>query len=223
MYILQQRVKKDDFNLLKTKKEIIMFDKSDFDVFKDDTLSGRLNLIKQQLDPKFEIFGNKLLDKLEEEYNQKFYLKIAKHQRRTKNPPSDTWLAINLDKRGYKKTPHLELGLWPDRYFITFSLLADAHKREDYYPLIKKWNDQVVSDNWLVSNDHTVPEMNTSDSYNDSVKRYSKVKSSDFVFGFDLLKDSEQVIKGNYDDLLFDKFIELSKFLVDANKEVAEK
>ncbi|WP_334328897.1 DUF1054 family protein [Companilactobacillus sp. HBUAS59699] len=200
-----------------------MFDKSDFDVFKDDTLSGRLDLIRKQLDPKFEIFGNKLLDRLEQDYQQTFYLKIAKHQRRTKNPPPDTWLAINLDKSGYKKTPHLELGLWPDRYFITFSLLADARKRQDYYPLIKSWNDQVISEEWLVSNDHTVAAMNDANHYLAAVDRYSKIKSSDFVIGFDLSKDSSQVSDGNYDELLFNKFIALSKFLVDANNEVAEK
>ncbi|KRK80726.1 DUF1054 family protein [Companilactobacillus nodensis] len=200
-----------------------MFDKSDFDVFNDDTLSGRLGLIKQQLDPKFEIFGNKLVDKLEQEYQQKFYMKIAKHQRRTKNPPPDTWLAINLDKSGYKKTPHLELGLWPDRYFITFALLADAYDRPEYYPLIDSWHDSVAAGDWLVSNDHTVAEMKPAKNYAEVVNRYSKVKSSDFVIGFDLLKTSNEVEHGNYDSLLFDKFIELSKFLVIANKEVAEK
>lgn len=200
-----------------------MFDKSDFDVFKDDTLSGRLGLIRKRLDPKFELFGNKLIERLEQEYQQTFYLKIAKHQRRTKNPPPDTWLAINLDKSGYKKTPHLELGLWPDRYFITFSLLADARQREEYYPLIESWNERVSSDDWLVSNDHTIAAMKESNNYLAAVDRYSKVKSSDFVIGFNLLKDSSQVDRGNYDDLLFDKFISLSQFLVEANKEVAEK
>jgi len=204
------------------KGENKMFNKNDFDVFDDDTLSGRLDLIREQLDPKFEIFGNKLLDELEQEYQAKFYLKIAKHQRRTKNPPPDTWLAINMDKKGYKKTPHLELGLWPDRYFITFGLLADARNRVDYYPLINSWNDQIVSDGWLVSNDHTIAEMKTSDNYLDVVSRYTKVKSSDFVIGYDLLKNSDIVKQGNYDELLFDKFVALSKLLVQANKEVAK-
>ncbi|APX73071.1 DUF1054 domain-containing protein [Companilactobacillus allii] len=200
-----------------------MFDKSDFDVFNNDTLSGRLALIKENLDPKFEIFGNKLLDSLEKKYNDTFYLKIAKHQRRTKNPPPDTWLAINLDKKGYKKTPHLELGLWPDRYFITFSLLADAYKRPNYYPLIKSWNNKIVDENWMVSNNHTIAEMNNPNSYSSTVDRYSKIKSSDFVIGYNLLKDSKEVKQGNYDKLLFDKFMNLSELLVQANKEVAEK
>lgn len=34
-----------------------MFDKNDFEVFNDDTLSGRLELIRKNLDPKFEILG----------------------------------------------------------------------------------------------------------------------------------------------------------------------
>jgi Uncharacterized protein conserved in bacteria len=40
-----------------------MFNKRDFEVFNDDSLDGRLSLIQQQLDPKFEEFGEQLLQK----------------------------------------------------------------------------------------------------------------------------------------------------------------
>ncbi|MQS97159.1 DUF1054 family protein [Companilactobacillus halodurans] len=200
-----------------------MFDKNDFKVFDDMTLKGRLDLIKTNLDPKFEIFGSNLQKRLEEEYQQEFFMKIAKHQRRTKNPPPDTWLAINQDKKGYKKTPHLEFGLWPDRYFITFSLLADIRQRPNYYPILRKPQSQITQENWQVSNNHTASEMfNATTDFEKVIARYEKVKSSDLVIGFELKKDAEIVQKGNYDRLLQDKFLQLSKYLVWFNQEVAK-
>lgn len=198
-----------------------MFDKNDFKVFEDMTLSGRLDLIKTNLDPKFEVFGSDLLKHLEDEYQQKFFMKIAKHQRRTKNPPPDTWLAINQDKKGYKKTPHLELGLWPDRYFITFSLLADIRDRQKYYPILEKYQDQIVKEGWGVSNDHTSSKLLPASDFEKVIAHYQKVKSSDLVIGFELLNTSKEVLSGNYDQLLQDKFLQLSKYLVDFNQEIS--
>lgn len=198
-----------------------MFDKNDFKVFEDMTLSGRLDLIKTNLDPKFEVFGSDLLKHLEDEYQQKFFMKIAKHQRRTKNPPPDTWLAINQDKKGYKKTPHLELGLWPDRYFITFSLLADICDRQKYYPILEKYQDQIVKEGWGVSNDHTSSKLLPALDFEKVIAHYQKVKSSDLVVGFELLNSSEEVLSGDYDQLLQDKFLQLSKYLVNFNQEIS--
>ncbi|CAJ1195241.1 hypothetical protein CPEBRM1_ABPJDJAI_01648 [Companilactobacillus paralimentarius] len=199
-----------------------MFDKNDFEVFNDDTLSGRLELIRKNLDPKFEILGQDLLQSLEDEYHQKFFLTIAKHQRRTKNPPPDTWLAINQDKKGYKKTPHLEFGLWPDRYFITFSLLADIRDRENYYSILEKYQNKIISEGWGVSNDHTSSVLKDATEFDNVIKHYQKVKSSDLVIGFELLKNDSIVSSSDYDQLLKDKFMKLSQYLVLFNKEAAK-
>lgn len=209
MYILQQRIED-------------MFDKNDFKVFNDDTLSGRLELIKTTLDPKFEVLGEKLLSRLELEYRQKFFLKIAKHQRRTKNPPPDTWLAINQDKKGYKKTPHLEFGLWPDCYFITFSLLADIRNRTSYYPVLKQYQKQIITEGWGVSNDHTTSILKPASEFEAVIDHYEKVKSSDLVVGFELPKTDSKVLTGDYDQFIEDKFMQLSKYLVLFNQAVVE-
>jgi len=198
-----------------------MFDKKDFEVFNDMTLPGRLSLIKTNLDPKFEVFGSKLQKWLEEEYQQQFFLKIAKHQRRTKNPPPDTWLAINQDKKGYKKTPHVEFGLWPDRYFITFSLLADIRNRSAYYPILKKYQAQLMAEGWGVSNDHTSSLLKPASELPNVIAHYEKVKSSDLVIGFELTVTDPIVQAANYDQLLADKFQQISRYLVLFNEEAA--
>ena len=36
---------------------------------------------------------------------------VAKHARRSVNPPIDTWVAFAPNKRGYKMLPHFQIGL----------------------------------------------------------------------------------------------------------------
>ncbi|WP_203623110.1 MULTISPECIES: DUF1054 family protein [unclassified Lacticaseibacillus] len=105
-----------------------MFTDQDFTVFDEPTLEGRLDLIRRVIDPKFETAGNQLAELLEEAGLPKLTLHVAKHLRRHKNPPPDTWLALSTSQRGYKMTPHLELGLWDDRLFLWLALLQEAKK-----------------------------------------------------------------------------------------------
>jgi uncharacterized protein YktB (UPF0637 family) len=43
--------------------------------------------------------------------DQPVFPHVAKHARRTVNPPNDTWVAFGLDKRGYKKDVHFKIAV----------------------------------------------------------------------------------------------------------------
>ncbi|WP_225047562.1 DUF1054 family protein [Lacticaseibacillus kribbianus] len=107
-----------------------MFDRDDFAVFADPTLAGRLNLIRTRLDPKFSVAGPVLAATLEAAGGPAQTLHLARHLRRHKNPPPDTWLALSASPRGYKMLPHLELGLWDDRLFLWVALLTESKAHE---------------------------------------------------------------------------------------------
>ena len=47
-----------------------------------------------------------------------FYAHVARHARRTVNPPDDTWVAFGADRRGYKKTPHFKVAI--SRHCVRF-------------------------------------------------------------------------------------------------------
>lgn len=113
-------------------KERQMIDQQDFDVFKDPTLAGRLVLIRSQVDPKFEQIGARYATQFTQQSQFQFYVHIAKHLRRHKNPPPDTWLAIGEGKRGYKMLPHFEIGLWPNALFIWLAYLAEVDQKPVY-------------------------------------------------------------------------------------------
>ncbi|CAM3027282.1 DUF1054 family protein [Lactiplantibacillus plajomi] len=103
-----------------------MFTRSDFDIFNDPTLAGRMHLIKTVIDPKFEALAPQLVTELTAVTGQPFYAHVAKHLRRFKNPPVDTWVAFSHNQRGYKGWPHFELGLWPDRLFLYLDVLDEC-------------------------------------------------------------------------------------------------
>ncbi|QBO36821.1 DUF1054 family protein [Periweissella cryptocerci] len=102
-----------------------MFIDSDFDVFTDPTLAGRLSKIRAVIDPKFSEFGVQAVTLLNTG-QQDWYAHVAKHARRTVYPPDVTWMGIAPNKRGYKMMPHFQLGMWHDCIFIYLAVLEDA-------------------------------------------------------------------------------------------------
>ncbi len=85
------------------------------------------------------------------------YLHIARHARRTVNPPKDTWSAYAHNKRGYKKHPHFQVGLWHDHVFVWLAYIYELpHKSE----IAKKFLDEIddikstVPVDYQVSLDH---------------------------------------------------------------------
>ncbi|MFC6207448.1 DUF1054 family protein [Levilactobacillus tongjiangensis] len=106
-----------------------MYLDQDFHVFDDPTLPGRLGKIQAQIDPKFL----ETVADLQETFAQlavPIYDHVSQHRRRTKNPPTDTWVAFSTSKRGYKMLPHIEIGFWDDRFFIWLAVLQEAKNRQ---------------------------------------------------------------------------------------------
>ncbi|WP_262316286.1 DUF1054 domain-containing protein [Lacticaseibacillus parakribbianus] len=132
-----------------------MFDRDDFAPFADPTLPGRLGLIRQRLDPKFEAAGAVLQTLLAAQGVPTQFLHLARHARRHKNPPPDTWLALSAGKRGYKMLPHLELGLWDDRLFLWVALLAESKGEPALRPAALRPLALALPGNFELSGDHT--------------------------------------------------------------------
>ncbi len=101
------------------------FTKEDFQVFHISGLDERMDAIKNRIQPKFHEIGAQLATDLSMMIGNEMHLHIARHARRTVNPPNDTWLAIADNKRGYKKHPHFQVGLFDDHLFIWLALIYE--------------------------------------------------------------------------------------------------
>jgi uncharacterized protein YktB (UPF0637 family) len=85
--------------------------RDDFSVFEIDDFDGRMALLRERIQPKFDALGQAMVPLMEAETGSPWFHHVAKHMRRTVNPPADTWVALNQVKRGYKATVHFDVGL----------------------------------------------------------------------------------------------------------------
>jgi uncharacterized protein YktB (UPF0637 family) len=88
-----------------------LFTESDFKVFAIEEFEGRMNAIRGRLRPKLESIGRSLLPEIGHATGTEAFAHVARHARRTVNPPDDTWVAFAPDQRGYKKHPHFKVAV----------------------------------------------------------------------------------------------------------------
>jgi uncharacterized protein YktB (UPF0637 family) len=87
------------------------FGSADFEVFGIRGFAARMAAIKRRLRPKLEAAGRDLLPDVARIGQGPVFAHVARHARRTVNPPDDTWVAFAPDRRGYKKHCHFKLAL----------------------------------------------------------------------------------------------------------------
>lgn len=112
--------------------EFVGLQAEDFEVFEVPGLENRMLALKSYLRPKLEQLGQDIGAYLSNLLNVPMYAHVAKHARRTVNPPNDSWVAFCPDKRGYKKYPHFQIGAWQTHAFATFGLIYESAYRVQY-------------------------------------------------------------------------------------------
>jgi uncharacterized protein YktB (UPF0637 family) len=87
------------------------FGAADFKVFDVDGFEARMAQIRTRIRPKLETLGRSLAPPLARSLGGETFAHVAKHARRTVNPPDDTWVAFAPDRRGYKKHCHFKVAV----------------------------------------------------------------------------------------------------------------
>jgi len=90
----------------------------DFQVFAIPDFAGRMAAIRGQIQPKLFALAEEIAPGLAPIVGSEAFPHVAKHMRRTVNPPEDTWVAFGPEKRGYKKAQHFKLAI--SRHCIRF-------------------------------------------------------------------------------------------------------
>lgn len=169
----------------------VLFQEQDFNVFHIDGLEPRMEAIIHQIRPKFEWIGEQLTPFLSIEMGQEVTVHIAKHARRTVNPPDETWLAWSTNKRGYKALPHFQVGIRDTHLFIWFALIYECKQKTKFAQRFLNdfetyWNQ--IPDDFSFSKDHTIPEAVhkqeiQADDLKQMLKRLSNIKKAEFLCG----------------------------------------
>ncbi|HTR60743.1 MAG TPA: DUF1054 family protein [Candidatus Binataceae bacterium] len=85
------------------------FAREDFQVFRIGGFSARMNEIYARIRPRLVRLGDQLAPELGRQLHMEFFPHVAKHARRTVNPPPETWTAFGPSPRGYKRYGYLAL------------------------------------------------------------------------------------------------------------------
>lgn len=192
------------------------FTQHDFDTFQIDTLAGRMEAIQTRIQPKFQQIGEALLDDVSAMVGSEMHLHIARHLRRKVNPPNDTWLAIAGNKRGYKKHPHFQVGLWDDHVFIWLAFIYELPEKERIAKRFLEEIDTIASiipADFHISLDHMKKDAITfaEVDLHASLQRFHNVKKAEFLIGKfipasdPILQDGEAflaLVKETYEKLI---------------------
>jgi uncharacterized protein YktB (UPF0637 family) len=94
------------------------FGAADFKGFDVEGFQPRMGQIRTRIRPKLETIGRSLAPPLSRSLGGDTFAHVARHARRTVNPPDDTWVAFGPDKRGYKKHCHFKVAI--SRHCVRF-------------------------------------------------------------------------------------------------------
>jgi uncharacterized protein YktB (UPF0637 family) len=185
------------------------FDDRDFEVFEIDGLEARMDALIDRVRPKFSQMGERLSRFLGELCGEEMFTHIAKHARRTVNPPNDSWVAFATNKRGYKAHPHFQIGLWSTHVFVQFAIIYECPNKNVFAERALHELDSVrssVPEHFVWSKDHMVPtglahkELSDGE-LADLMMRLKTVKASELTCGIHikrgdpLLADGEAFVK----------------------------
>jgi uncharacterized protein YktB (UPF0637 family) len=88
---------------------IVGFKPYDFEAFSVQGFNERMGQIYEHVRPKLVRLGNELAPELGRKLHMEFFPHVAKHARRTVNPPAETWAAFGPSAKGYKRYGYLAL------------------------------------------------------------------------------------------------------------------
>ncbi len=184
------------------------FTNEDFDVFLIDGLEPRMEALKNTVRPKLESLGQYFAPTLSALTGDEMFIHVAKHARRTINPPKDTWVAFANNARGYKMLPHFQIGLWNTHLFIWFAVIYEAPKKEVMGARFTKKATKVYKDipkEFVWSGDHTKPDTITHNQLSKAdllsfFERLQTVKKAELLCGYTI--DRNQAIQLGSEGLL---------------------
>lgn len=205
--------------------EFTGFKNEDFDVFFIDGLEARMTALKEKIRPKLESLGYHFAPALTALTGDEMFAHTAKHARRTKNPPNDTWVAFGANPRGYKMLPHFQIGLWNTHLFIWFAVIYEAPNKQEFGKKFEKNLDRIytmIPDDFVWSSDHTKPEAVkhgelSKEQLQQSFLKLQTVKKAEILCGYQIERKSAAGMQAselvNKIEAVFETLIPLYKML----------
>lgn len=190
--------------------EFTGFVEEDFDVFLIPGLEARMESLIAHVRPKLEQLGQIFAPSLSALCGEEMFAHVAKHARRSVNPPNDTWVAFSKHKRGYKALPHFQIGMWSTHVFIQFAIIYESPGHKALFAdALEAKREQLLGSlpsHYFWSSDHMKPDVRllselTDEDYTTIIRRLKQVKKAEALCGLQInredpiLQDGERLIQ----------------------------
>ncbi len=116
----------------------------DFEVFKVEGFNERMQQIYAHVRPKLVRLGDELAPELARKLHMEFFPHVARHARRTVNPPPETWAAFGPSPKGYKRYGYLALCISGAGLHARAVVKSEADKRPEMARSLKAKAAQLV-------------------------------------------------------------------------------
>ena len=113
-----------------------LFKQEDFEIFKIQDFSRRMAAILTRVRPKLLSIGEDVAPKLSALVDCSLFAHVARHARRTVNPPDDTWAAFGSNRRGYKKDVHFKFAVSQHCVRLLFEVGPEYYAKREW---IRGW------------------------------------------------------------------------------------
>jgi uncharacterized protein YktB (UPF0637 family) len=116
----------------------------DFRVFKVEGFNERMQQIYAHVRPKLIRLGDELAPEIGRRLHMEFFPHVAKHARRTVNPPPETWAAFGPSPKGYKRFGYLALCISGAGIHARAVVKSEADMRPEMGSLLKARGTQLA-------------------------------------------------------------------------------
>ncbi len=191
-----------------------------FEVFDVDGLDARMEALDKHVRPQLHQLGDYFAEYFTSQTGETFYAHVAKHARRSVNPPKDTWVAFAPNKRGYKMLPHFQIGLFRNQLFLMYGVMHEGKDKAERIKVFDKHFDELrnLPEDYRVNLDHMkegkplIKDL-SDDELHQAIDRVKNVKKGEF-FVARVLEPTDKRLKTDKDFLSFIKetFDEFLKF-----------
>lgn len=113
------------------------FTRNHFQVFSIEGFNERMQQIYAHVRPKLLRLGDELAPELARKLHMEFFPHVAKHARRTVNPPPETWAAFGPSPKGYKRYGYLALCISGAGIHARAVVKSEADKRPEMARLLQ--------------------------------------------------------------------------------------
>lgn len=181
------------------------FTADDFDVFVVPGLENRMKVLIDRVRPKLETLGTEIAPYISALCGEEMFVHVAKHARRTVNPPIDTWVAWAANKRGYKALPHFEVGMFESHLFIIFAIIYESPNKTVFARNLEKELSSIhakLPKQYYWSTDHMNPDGTPhmdmdKERFNTLINKLKQVKKAEVMCGLRIPREEAAKLSGN--------------------------